>query len=337
MNKKSKPQTANAIVLTASLLLLAACATGRPGGVAPPRSLPASANSAAPIFIDPIDTGFGCSNWAGSKLYLDASEFRQALGEWFTQRGVRIVDSAADARFRLAVTAARPDIEYRLTNTGNGETAWESRETWPYAIAKLRCNTEAKLHLERISAALAAWDGESIVLLPPPPPELSPAERVLADASPNTAVAALAADIERRYAAGELPPDDIPDPNFHLVRCTGIGQADSEIDEYIAFGFGGDLTIACENTGAGQRLLQRRQWECQNQSKRACICGRRTKSRFIDLIKNMEAMTGPNGKFAAVELGSGWLPMVVTPDLKSGKRFDARRNINFSVCSYEAS
>ena len=150
-------------------------------------------------------------------------------------------------------------------------------------------------------------------------------------------MATLAVDLERRYAAGELPPDDIPDPNFHLVKCTGISQADSEIEGYIAFGFGGDLTIACENTGAGQRLLQRRQWECANQPTRACICGRRSKGEFIDLIKNMEAMTGPNSYFSAIELGSGWLPLVAAPDLKSRRRYEGSRNIRFSVCSYEAS
>ncbi len=335
MIQTSGLQKARMLILTASILVLAACATGRPGGVAPPASISASANSAVPIVIDSINNGFGCANWAGSKLYLEGPEFRQALSEWFRQRGVRIVDSAADAQFQLSVIGSNPNIEYRLTNINTDELVWEYRERWPYRIDQLRCNTEARLHLERTSAALAAWDGETVVLLPPPPPELSPAERILEDAYPNTEVATLRMDLERRYAAGESPPDDIPDPNFHLVKCTGLPPTHSHIADYIAFGFGGELTIACEDTVAGKRLLERRRWECENQPTRACICGRRSVREFIDLIENLEAMTGPGSYFSAVQLGSGWLPFVAATDMQSRKRYDFDGNIGFEVCSHD--
>lgn len=187
-----------------------------------------------------------------------------------------------------------------------------------YLVAILLLTSTAEAFAE--SSTQADSQGET-------PEKLSPGEIALRDAAPDSDVAKLAAEIESRLAAGEIPPNDILDLNFQLVNCDGLTAAELETEGYLAIGFDRP-DIACENTKGGQRLLERRRWECAAQPSRSCVCGKRTRHEFfyfMELPQYRAASFGPGMRQFSIALDGS----------KNSLFFRFEESVTYGECSYD--
>lgn len=158
------------------------------------------------------------------------------------------------------------------------------------------------------------------------PEELSPGEIALKDANPNSDVARLAAEIESRLAAGEMPPNDLQDLNFQLVNCSGLTESELETEGYLAIGLDWP-DIACENTKGGQQLLERRRWECATRPSRTCVCGKKTRYEFfyfLDLPQYRAGSFGPAMQQFSIALDG----------TRNSMFFRFENSVTHSECSY---
>ncbi len=180
------------------------------------------------------------------------------------------------------------DITYLLKDRQNGEVVWQLTEPWPFRIRPNVCREEAMDHFAAVARALASWDGAPGRVIDHSEIAVGAAafrKRVLRPSDPDTPLGELEAELEKRYASGEVSPVDIIDPHFELVKCEGLSQETAPI--YIALGVGFP-SVACENTVAGQKLLLRRRWECSPEPTRNCVCGGRWKGSFPYIFDSPE-------------------------------------------------
>ena len=158
-----------------------------------------------------------------------------------------------------------------------------------------------------------------------PEEPLSAGDIALRDAAPDSEVAQLAAELESRIAAGEMPPHDIQDLNFQLVNCSGLSDSELATEGYLAIGFDSP-GIACENTKGGQQLLERRRWECATRPSRSCICGKKTRYEFFYFL---------NSQFGAPSFGPAMKQFSLAMDgSKNSAYFKFKRPVTYSECSY---
>ncbi|MDH3636433.1 MAG: hypothetical protein OES20_17185 [Gammaproteobacteria bacterium] len=225
------------------------------------------------------------------------------------------------------------DITYLLKDRQNGETVWQLTEPWPYQIQPNVCREKAMDHFATVASALASWDGTPGKVIDKSEIALGAAafhRRVLRPSDPDTPLGELEAELEKRYASGEVSPVDIIDPHFELVKCEGLSQDTAPI--YIALG-AGFPSVACENTVAGQRLLMRRRWECSPEPTRNCVCGGRWKGSFPYLFDSPDFQSG--SIYSKIDLGDLWDGFGVDPDKLTTWLLGQGPRMRLTPCSFD--
>lgn len=323
--------------------------TSKPKQLSPPDTVVATAivkdsiAIAQPVSSDgdlAIGLGFSCRSWAGVKFFLYEAQFGEVLTEWLGRSGMTLVQQDAGARYVLEAKYMRPDagsgpdVVYRLQDQQSGEIAWQLTEPWPTTIRANVCRDAAMKHFSAVAHALASWDGTQGEVIDHSAGAVAAAEfreRVRRPSDPDSPFGKLQAVLEKRYASGEAPPVDLIDPRFQIFDCDGQVGTAKAISGYITIGTDNPLVL-CENTAAGQRLLQRRLWECSPDPTIECVCGNRLNGSFS---YSPDRPLPPDSIYSAVFDGPVWYQYAMDPDTLRITEIVHNARPSMSPCSFD--
>lgn len=138
------------------------CATASSGPTIPvPEAVP-RVTVGGPYFVESRDgSGFSCSTWAGSKLWLDSEDFGAAVSGTLEIAQARVVTDPSIARYVLSFGGTGATVNYEIREPGSDMVVWRTSKPWPNRISgcALCCNDHARSHFEWFAEDLAAWDG----------------------------------------------------------------------------------------------------------------------------------------------------------------------------------
>lgn len=119
-----------------------------------------------PYFVESRDgSGFSCSTWAGSKLWLKSDEFGTAVSRTLELAQARVVTDPSGAKYVLSFGGTAATVNYEIREPGSDVVVWRTSKPWPNRISDcaLCCPDHARSHFEWFAEDLAAWDGSQQV------------------------------------------------------------------------------------------------------------------------------------------------------------------------------
>jgi len=115
-----------------------------------------------PYFVESRDgSGFSCSTWAGSKLWLKSDDFGTAVSRTLELAQARVVTDPSIAKYVLSFGGTAATVNYEIREPGSDVVVWRTSKPWPNRVGgcALCCTDHARSHFEWFAEDLAAWGG----------------------------------------------------------------------------------------------------------------------------------------------------------------------------------